>query len=283
MKNTQTFINKQAKLINSFLYEYLDRNFKSKDFLKASRYTIGPEGHRYRSILSLEIYKLLGGETKNFIKALVGIEYIHHSTLIFDDLPCMDDSRMRKGKRTTHLAFSESTAILAAIYLLEKGLLLICESASEHLKGRSLDEFLEFVSASLFELLSGQEVDLKDNKSPKELVTLMQNKNRMFYLAFIIPSYFMRKKYFKEFDYLGKQVSIAYQYLDDLRDLQPSSITGKPKRQDRDKNTSLYKYGEKVTRKKLENMKKNIFNKLRTVKVKSKVFNLIEFIFNNPS
>jgi len=283
MKNTQKFINKQAKLITSFLYEHLDENFKNTNFLKASHYTVGPEGHRYRSILSLEIYKSLGGNTKKFIEALVGIEYIHHSALIFDDLPCMDDSKMRKGKRTTHLVFGESTAILAALYLLEKGRLLIYESASKHLKGKSLDEFQKFVSNNLFKLLSGQEADLKNKRSPKELVTLMQNKNRMFYLAFVIPSYFMKKKHFKEFDYLGNQMSIAYQYLDDLRDLQPSSITGKPKRQDEDKNTSLSKYGEKGVRKKLESTKKSILDKLSTIKEENKIPDLIEFIFNPPA
>lgn len=82
-ENTEKFINKQAKLIASFLGKHLDQNFKSTDFIKAGRYAIGPEGHRYRSILSLEIYKSLGGNTKDFVKTLVGIEYVHHSTLIF--------------------------------------------------------------------------------------------------------------------------------------------------------------------------------------------------------
>src|SRR3989344_2590631 len=261
-ENTETFINKQAKLITSFLDKHLDQNFKSTNFLKASRYAIGPEGHRYRSILSLEIYKSLGGNTKDFIKALVGIEYVHHSTLIFDDLPSMDNSKMRKGKSTVHLAFGESTAILAALYLLEKGRLLLYESASEHLRGESLDEFQKNVCNNLIELLSGQEADLKIKRTPKELVTMMQNKNRMFYLACVIPSYLMKKKYLKEFDYLGNKMSIAYQFLDDLRDLQPSSITGKPKNQNTDKSTSLSMFGEKGVRKKLESIKQGIFSKL---------------------
>lgn len=66
----------------------------------------------------------------------------------------------------------------------------------------------------------------------------------------------MNKKHFNEFNYLGKQMSIAYQYFDDLRDLQPNTLTGKLKGQDKGKNTSLYKYGEKEILKKLENTKK---------------------------
>ena len=267
-KNTETFINKQAKLITSFLDKHLDQNFKSTNFLKASRYAIGPEGHRYRSILSLEIYKSLGGNTKDFIKALVGIEYVHHSTLIFDDLPSMDNSKMRKGKSTVHLAFDESTAILAALYLLEKGRLLLYESASAHLRGESLDEFQKKVCNSLIELLSGQEADLKTQRTPKELLTMMQNKNRMFYLACVIPSYLMKQK---------------YQFLDDLRDLQPSSITGKPKNQDKNKSTSLSKFGEKGVRKKLENTKQDIFSKLPNIKRKKEIHNLVEFILSHES
>jgi len=282
-KNTETFINKQAKLITSFLDKHLDQNFKSTNFLKASRYAIGPEGHRYRSILSLEIYKSLGGNTKDFIKALVGIEYVHHSTLIFDDLPSMDNSKMRKGKSTVHLAFDESTAILAALYLLEKGRLLLYESASAHLRGESLDEFQKKVCNSLIELLSGQEADLKTQRTPKELLTMMQNKNRMFYLACVIPSYLMKKKYFKEFNYLGNKISTAYQFLDDLRDLQPSSITGKPKNQDKNKSTSLSKFGEKGVRKKLENTKQDIFSKLPNIKRKKEIHNLVEFILSHES
>ena len=282
-ENTEKFINKQAKLITSFLGKHLDQNFKGTDFLKASRYAIGPEGHRYRSILSLEIYKSLGGNAKDFIKALVGIEYVHHSTLIFDDLPAMDNSKMRKGKSTVHLAFGESTAILASLYLLEKGRLLLYESASEHLRGESLDEFQKKVCNSLIELLSGQEADLKTQKTPRELLTMMQNKNRMFYLACVIPSYLMKKKYFKEFNYLGNKMSTAYQFLDDLRDLQPSSITGKPKNQDKGKNTSLSKFGEKGVRKKLENTKQDIFSKLPNIKRRKEIHNLIEFILSHES
>jgi len=281
-KDTKKIVEKQAKVITSFLYRHLDKNFRNAAFLKAGHYTIGPEGHRYRSMLGLEIYKLLGGKTKNFIKTLVGIEYIHHASLVFDDLPCMDNSKMRKRKRTTHLAFSESTAILAALYLWEKGRLLIYENATEHLKEKELGEFQRFISNNLIKIVFGQEVDLRANKSAKELITMMKNKNGMFYLACVIPSYLMGRKYLKEFNYLGKQISIAYQYFDDLRDLQPSRLTGKPKAQDKNKITSLSKYGEKEVLKKLENTKKSILNKISTIKGKKEVADLVEHILNHP-
>jgi geranylgeranyl pyrophosphate synthase len=195
----------------------------------------------------------------------------------------MDNSKMRKGKRTTHLVFGESTAILSALYLLEKGRLLIYQDASRHLKGKNLDKFQEFLTKNLIKLLWGQEMDLRANKNSKELVTMMQNKNGMFYLACVIPSYFMNKKYFKKLNSVSKEISKAYQYFDDLRDIQPSSITGKPTMQDKNKKTFLSKNGEKETRKKLEVTKKNILNKLHIFKPKNTVQDLVEYILSRPS
>ncbi|MBT4541885.1 MAG: hypothetical protein HN726_00915 [Candidatus Magasanikbacteria bacterium] len=277
------FIDQQALYITKIMYKYLGEDNTEYDFYKASHYSIGPEGHRYRSIVSLEIYKLLGGDPEKYEKTIAGLEYIHHSSLILDDLPCMDDSQMRKSKQTTHLAFGESTAVLSALHLYERGRMMLCENAKEHLADKDFIKFQQFLSKNLIKLFAGQELDLKKNTKKIQLEQMMENKNRIFHLACTIPSFLLDKKYFQKFSYIGQQLSIGYQYFDDLRDLQPSFITGKPPKQDLGKYTSLYQYGEKNLYKKLETTKKNVLETLLSIHMKNDIIPLINHILTQPS
>ncbi len=85
------YIQKQKETINRSIKYYLKEDIQFK-FLESAAYTIYPEGHRYRSLVGLEIYKTLGGNQCNFLKGIIGIESLHHSSLIIDDLPCMDNA-----------------------------------------------------------------------------------------------------------------------------------------------------------------------------------------------
>ncbi len=91
---------------------------KYAEVKKAMRYSLLSGGKRIRPILLLEFHKLCGGNVKDALKFAAALEMIHTYSLIHDDLPCMDNDDMRRGKPSCHKAFSEDTALLAGDALL---------------------------------------------------------------------------------------------------------------------------------------------------------------------
>ncbi len=204
----------------------LDRLVFSKNrrrftFIKAARYATLPEGHRYRGLIALQTYKLLGGRNKSFMKVVVGIECIHHATLIFDDLPAMDHSPIRKGKDSVYKKFGEATSILAGLFLEQEGKRLIRESAEGHnLTAKDVHAILTAVDTSTYTLICGQELDLSpQKKTSKVQQEILETKNDLFRLSATLPALFLKKgTHLKVLESFGKQLSVGYQLLDDLHD-----------------------------------------------------------------
>lgn len=88
------------------------------EVLTACRYSVLNGGKRIRPILLLEFYKLCGGEDDCAYNFACALEMIHSYSLVHDDLPCMDNDDMRRGKPSCHKAFGESTALLCGDALL---------------------------------------------------------------------------------------------------------------------------------------------------------------------
>ncbi len=85
---------------------------------EAIRYTVFAGGKRFRPILVNTVCAALGGDPEASLPGAAAIEMIHVSSLIHDDLPCMDDSDTRRGRPSCHKAFDEATAVLAGDWLL---------------------------------------------------------------------------------------------------------------------------------------------------------------------
>lgn len=257
------YLDRQRTALNEVLNELLKE--RGTSFQEAAHYTVLPEGKRYRGIVSLEVYGAFSGDQENFLKSAVGIECIHHATLIFDDLPCMDNSPLRKGKPTVHRQFDEATAILAALYLKNLGEHLIYENAREH--GISDDEFrsvLSLMNETTVNLLKGQELDLKNDKSDEELFSAMQKKNDLFYLACVLPIYVLNRTSEEReiMKSVGTDLAVAYQLFDDLRDVEGDlSVIGKEQHQDND--TFVYRRGVEWVKDQLDMYKEHIINKIR--------------------
>ena len=109
MKNK---LNKIAKDTNIFLKNFINKQSNSK-LIPAMRYGLFPGGKKIRSKILIDIGSLLSIDYKTLITIGSAVECIHAYTLIHDDLPCMDDDIIRRGKPSTHIKFGESTAILA--------------------------------------------------------------------------------------------------------------------------------------------------------------------------
>ncbi len=82
---------------------------------------------RLRPILALLVAEILRGDPEKVLPAACAIEMVHTASLILDDLPCMDDAELRRGRPTCHKAHGEATAILAAFALLNRAFELLAQ------------------------------------------------------------------------------------------------------------------------------------------------------------
>lgn len=92
---------------------FADQKCPQQELLQAMRYSLLAGGKRIRPILVLEFCRICGGEWRNALPFAAAIEMVHTYSLIHDDLPCMDNDDLRRGKPTNHVVFGECTATLA--------------------------------------------------------------------------------------------------------------------------------------------------------------------------
>ena len=113
----QKKLNKIAKDTNSFLANFLSKE-KKTDLIFPMKYGLFPGGKKIRSKIIVDVGKIFKIKYKTLIQIGAAVECIHAYSLIHDDLPCMDNDDIRRGKLSTHKKFGESTAVLAGNSLL---------------------------------------------------------------------------------------------------------------------------------------------------------------------
>ncbi len=115
---TDKILNEYVNAVNSRLDEhmavYTEKNAARQLICpQAMKYSLSAGGKRIRPVLAMELCRMLCGDRMKAIDAACAIEMIHTFSLIHDDLPCMDDDDMRRGKPSCHKAFGEANALLA--------------------------------------------------------------------------------------------------------------------------------------------------------------------------
>jgi geranylgeranyl diphosphate synthase type II len=141
----------------------------------AMRYTLFLPGKRLRPILSLAVAEMLGGDEEKVLPLACAIEMIHSCSLILDDLPSMDDARLRRGKPSSHLVFGEDMAILAAIALLNQAYHIIFRMKNlGRVKEKLIIELGKRLSQAISTkgIIGGQVVDLRVSEEELDLPTL---------------------------------------------------------------------------------------------------------------
>lgn len=102
------------ELIDSELDKYFcAEDMPQKGLFESMKYSLMAGGKRIRPILVLEFCRLAGGDTEKALPVACAIEMLHTYSLIHDDLPCMDNDDLRRGKPTNHVIYGECTAVLA--------------------------------------------------------------------------------------------------------------------------------------------------------------------------
>ncbi len=134
---------------------------KKHTLYQAARYCFETGGKRIRPLTVLLSCNDLGGEIDLAYDAALAIEMIHTYSLVHDDLPCMDDDDLRRGRPTVHKAFDEATAVLCGDFLLTEAFSLLTNSKiySAETKVKLISTLAHYAGGK--ELLMGQMLDLK--------------------------------------------------------------------------------------------------------------------------
>ena len=263
-------LNKIAKDTNLFLLNFLSKQRKT-DLLNPIKYGLLPGGKKIRSKLIIDVGKIFNLNYNNLIKIGAAVECIHAYSLIHDDLPCMDNDTMRRGKLSTHKKFGESTAILAGNSLLTLAFEILSHKSlkiENNLKIKLINLISECSGHS--GIAGGQYLDLnfEHKKIPLNKIIQMQIKKtgKLFSFCCMAPIIISKKKkYLKKFNLLGSEIGLLFQIADDLIDFSGSTKNvGKKTKKDlkKGKATLIGLLGYKNTIKYAEKLRLNIFYKL---------------------
>ena len=163
------YVEKHRLTIEKSLREFLPLapTAISTEFNDAVEYALFSGGKRLRPVLTLLGAELVGGKTDSIFPAAMAGEYIHTSSLIFDDLPCMDNALTRRGKTSLHTEFGEGLAVLVGIGFLNAayGLVFVNHRETPERAMAAHAEVVECVGAS--GMVGGQSVDLALAKGAK--------------------------------------------------------------------------------------------------------------------
>jgi len=147
------------------------------DVMQAMRYSTLGGGKRIRGVLALEFCRIYsaksapGGDVRKAVCVAAAIEMIQAFSLVHDDLPCMDDDDVRRGKPSCHKQFSEATALLAGDALLANSFNTVAAAMflpkSERLKPEQVVPIISTLSNATMEMIKGQQLDMSYEKSGK--------------------------------------------------------------------------------------------------------------------
>ena len=171
-------LDNNAKCIDAALSEYFpDNSAESLILNEAQRYSLLGGGKKVRAFLVVEICRILGGETRIATPYACAIEMIHASSLIHDDMPCMDNDDFRRGKPSTHKAFGESAALLSGDSLMIKAFTAI---SNNHIQTPELNlKAVSILASSSGDegMLAGQGIDILSQEKIKSLDGLIHLHN----------------------------------------------------------------------------------------------------------
>ena len=274
-------LNKVAKDTNLYLKKFILKQ-KSSELLNPMKYGLLPGGKKIRSKLIVDVGKIFNIDYNKLIQIGAAVECIHAYSLIHDDLPCMDNDKLRRGKISTHVKYGESTAILAGNSLLTIAFEILSQSSFkvDYKAKISLINLLTKCSGHSG-IAGGQYSDLKfegKKQSLKKIVDMQIKKTgKLFSFCCVAPIIISKKnRYINSFDSIGSKIGLLFQIADDLIDYSGSSKrAGKKTRKDskKGKATLISLLGYKNTVKYGDKLKLEIFSKLNKFGNKTKDLN----------
>ena len=281
-------LSKNAKKIDKFLIKYLSNQKKSL-LINPMKYGIISGGKKIRSTIILDAGKIFNINEKKLINVCAAVECIHSYSLIHDDLPCMDNDAVRRGKPSTHKKYGEASAVLAGNSLLTLAFEIITDK-NYMLNSKTKNEIVRSLAncSGHTGIAGGQELDLKyENKKKRinQIINMQKKKtgklfNFCLYAVGVIANKNNKEKYF--LSNIGEEIGLLFQLADDFLDIKGSKkLAGKSVKKDnkKGKSTLVNLMGEKKAYLYAFNLKKKILLKLKKHGKKAEdLTNTIEFI-----
>ena len=215
---------------------------------QAMRYAVLDGGKRVRPLLAFAAAELVGAELSRAQYAAASVELIHAYSLVHDDMPCMDDDVLRRGKPTCHVQYDEATALLVGDSLQTLAFQLLAEHRLNDDPQRQLEmiKLLALASGSRG-MAGGQAIDLASvgkSLSIPELEFMHIHKTGALIRAAILLGAHCGNAtaaQFSRLDHFGKCVGLAFQVVDDVLDAEADTVTlGKTAGKDADNDKPTY-------------------------------------------
>lgn len=237
--NVKEILAEYAEMTEEALEKYLpETECLQKTLINAARYSLSAGGKRLRPALVMEFCRVCGGEPDTALPVACAIEMTHTFSLIHDDLPCMDDDDLRRGKPSCHKAFGEAAAVLAGDALAIMPYQIIADAG---IRNRlSPDASLKIIKllselSGFYGMTGGQIIDL-------------ENEGKKVPEAIILEMYRMKTGALLEFccragcvaagagaaeqlaaGSFGQRLGVAFQITDDILDITADEkLLGKP-------------------------------------------------------
>ena len=272
-------LNRIANDTNFFLKKFIKKQKKSA-LIVPMKYGLFSKGKKIRSKILIDIGSLFKINYKSLIIIGSAVECIHAYSLIHDDLPCMDNDSIRRGKPATHIKFGESTAVLAGNSLLTMAFEILSHNdlnIPEKIKIALINKISE--SSGHLGIAGGQYLDLNYEKkkiSQRKIIEMeIKKTGKLFSFCCVAPLILKRKgkNEINKFEKIGADIGLLFQVADDLIDHKGSlntagKKTGKDKK--RGKATLINLLGYENTIRYANEIIYKINNKLKTYGSKSK-------------
>ena len=226
-----------------------DKNGNAAVLYEAERYSLLAGGKRIRAALVLECCKMLGGKTEAALPFACAIEMVHTYSLIHDDLPCMDNDDLRRGKPTNHQVYGEAIATLAGDGLLTDAF-SIC-AMNPHVSGDCAAAAVALLSgaAGSYGMIKGQVIDLYGEThklTESELVELHMGKTGAMIcasaqLGCLAAGYAPNHEITEKLTLFAQKIGLVFQIIDDILDVTSTNDElGKNVGSDKDSNKTTF-------------------------------------------
>lgn len=244
----ETSIEHLKSSIDSWLGDYFkNKGSYNKKVYEAMDYSLNAGGKRVRPLLLLLTYMLYKNDFEEVLPIASAVEMIHTYSLIHDDLPCMDNDDLRRGKPTNHKVFGEAVAVLAGDGLLNEAMNIMFRNCLN--KNKNVIKACNIIaeSAGAEGMVGGQIVDIisENTKIPIDQLYYMHSKKT----GAIIKSAIMAGAILGEaseadisnLEYYGQKIGLAFQIKDDILDIVgDTEVLGKKAKSDLDNNKTTF-------------------------------------------
>lgn len=173
----------------------------------------------------------LGIDVKRLDRLACALELVHAYSLVHDDLPCMDDDDIRRGRPSCHAAHGEATALLAGNALLLCAIMEVAgdEKSSETQRSAGVERLCK--AAGSFGMVGGQQMDIELENATECQIDLLNEVYRLktgclFHVAVMLPTELMQvtQEQREALDTYGRKIGLAFQIRDDLEDMEQDAL-----------------------------------------------------------